>query len=177
MRMKCFKTMTDEEKKAVELKEAEAAAAKAKEEANQPSEIEKKLAEKDALILKLSTERTNYKKGMLKAKGKLPEEEEEEDLDAKIERKVQERMLDSEITKIQQEKDALLKTTLARMKELETAFKNKDQMSTSDVGSSNGSKFTVKDNVLTDEKLKALKAMGKNDAWIENYKKNLLKVK
>ncbi len=172
--------MTEEEKKAVELKEAEAAAAKAKEEVNQPSEIEKQLAEKDALIEKLSTERENYKKGMLKAKGKLPkedEEEDEEDIDAKIERKVQEKMLDTELAKAQKEKDDLLKKTLARMKELETAFKNRDQIATSDTGSGSESKFTVKDNVLSDEKLKQLKALGWNDKKIELFKKNLTKVK
>lgn len=172
--------MTDEEKKAVEKAEAEAAAAKALEEAGAPTELELKLEAQDILIKKLSAEKENYRKGMLKAKGKVTkeeEEDEEEDLDTKVSRLVQEKLLDTQIQVAQQEKDTLLKNALARNKELETAIKNRSQIATAGSGSSSESKFTVKDNTLSEEKLAKLKAMGWDDKKITRYKETLLKMK
>ncbi len=170
--------MTEEEKKAVEAKDAEAAAAKA----NEPTELEKALTEKDAEIAKLSAERNNYKKGMLKAKGKLdkdgnPIEEPKEDIDEMVSRLVEEKMLDTQWITAQKEKDDIIKKALARNKELETAIKNRSQISTADAGTGSTTTFTVKDSVLTDEKLAKLKAMGWDEKKIELYKKNLMKVK
>ncbi len=166
--------MTEEETKAVEDKKAEDAAALAKE----PTEVEKQLAEKDAQLAKLATERDNYKKGMLKAKGKIAKDddgEEDESIDEKVNRLVEEKLLDSEFARIQKEKDDIIKTALARNKELETAIKNRSQISTADVGSGSEQKLSPKDSILSDDKLKALKAKGWDDKKIELYKKNLMK--
>lgn len=178
--------MTDEEKKAVEIKEAEAAAArKAEEDAAEKSEsevLEEQLAAKDAEIAKLTEEKDNYKRGMLKAKGKPAKDEEEdedadEDIDTKIDRKVNERLLDTKISNAQADKDELLKKALARNKELETAIKNRSQISTSGQGSGSESKLTPKDAILSEEKIKQFKGMGWDDAKIERYKQNLMKNK
>lgn len=167
--------MTEEEK-AVEAQKAEAAAAEAK----QPTELEKQLADKDALIAQLTVDKNNYKKGMLKAKGKLPKEEEddeEEGTDDKINRLVKEALLDTQLVKAQQEKDEIIKNALARNKELETALKNRSQISQADAGGSSEQKLTAKDNVLSDEKIKALKGMGWDDKKIARYKENLMRLK
>lgn len=164
--------MAEEEKKAVEEGAGEAAAA-------EPSDLEKSLAEKDALIEKIATERDNYKRGMLKAKGKIkPEDEDdpEESIDDKVSRLVREQMLDTQFVQAQKEKDDLVKQALARNKELETALRNRSQISTADAGSGSEQKLTVKDSVLTDDQMKALRAKGWDDAKIELYKKNLRKV-
>ncbi len=169
--------MTDEEKKAVETAEAEAAAAEAKE----PTELEKALAEKDAQLVKLAAERDNYKKGMLKAKGKVPKDDEddsdEEEIEEKVTRLVKEQLLETQFNLAQKEKDDLILKTLARNKELETALKNRSQISTAGAGSSSETKLSPKDPVLSAEKLASLKALGWDDKKIELYKKNLLKVK
>lgn len=170
--------MTDEEKKAVEEAEkAKAAAAEA-----QPSELEVQLAEKDVEIARLTTEKENYKKGMLKAKGKLPKDDEEEDdseesVDDKVKRLVKESLLDSQIGKVQSEKDNLLKKALARNKELETAIKNRSQISTADAGSGSEQKLVIKDTTLSAEKLAKFKSMGWDDKKIERYKQNLSKLR
>lgn len=168
--------MTEEEK-AVELKEAELAAAKAKE--TEPTELEKQLAEKDAIISKLSTERENYKRGMLKAKGKIKDDtstDDEEDIDTKVSRLVKEQLIDSQYAIAQAEKDELIKKALARNKELETALKNRTQIASTENGASSESKMSVKDNTLSADKIAKFKAMGWDDKKIELYKKNLKQV-
>lgn len=165
--------MTPEEQA---VKDAEAAAAAA---AAEPTELEKSLAEKDALILKLTTERENYKKGMLKAKGKVKEGEEdpEESVDEKVARLVDERLLDTQFAQAQREKDDLIKKALERNKELETALKNRTGIVTAGGGSGSEQKLLPKDPVLSEEKLKQLKALGWDDKKIEKFKTNLLKSK
>lgn len=175
LRIKCFKNM-EEEKKAVEEGAGEAAAQQVTEE----NPLEKELAVKDALIAKLTTERENYRKGMLKAKGKISEEEEddsEESLEDKVQRMVKEQLIDAQLNQAQREKDDLLKSALARNKELETALKNRSQIATAGQGSGSETKVTPKDNILSEEKLKQLKGLGWDDKKIELYKKNLMKVK
>lgn len=171
--------MTDEEKKAVEESEAAAAQKKLEEEgANEPTEIEQQLAEKDAEIARLATERNNYKKGMLKAKGKAKDDEDDsddEDIDSKITRLVEEKLLDTQFTKAQKEKDDIIKKALERNKELETAVKNRSQIPKEGNGSSSEAKMAPKDAVLTEEKIKQLKGMGWDDAKIERFKQNLMK--
>lgn len=168
--------MTEEEKKAVE--EAEAAAAQKKIDEAEPSEIEKQLAAKDAEIAKLAEERNNYKRGMLKAKGKVKDDDddlEEDDIDTKIEKKVQEKLLDTQWMNAQKEKDEIIKKALERNKELEIAVKNRSQISKEGNGSSSEQKMAPKDAILTEEKLKQLKGMGWDDTKIERFKQNLIK--
>lgn len=173
--------MSDEEKKAVEEAEKAAAQQKAVEEEAKNAatlQLEAQLAEKDAEIVKLSEERNNYKKGMLKAKGKIDDiDDTEESIDEKIDRKVQERLLDSQFIKAQKDKEDIIKQVLARNKELETAIKNRSQISSAGMGSSSDEKLIAKDNILTDEHLKALKGKGWDDKKIALYKQNLVKLK
>lgn len=162
--------MIEEEKQALEEKQGEGGAP-------EPTELEKKLAVQDELLVKLAAERDNYKKGMLKAKGKLKDDitDEEETVEDKVDRLVKEALLDTQFTDAQRQKDQLIKDALARNKELETALKNRSQISPAEAGSGSDSKFVVKDNVLSEEKLKQLKAMKWDDKKIELYKQNLMK--
>lgn len=162
----------EENNKAVETTTEQAAT-----QTEEVNPLEAQLIEKDALILKLSSERDNYRKGMLKAKGKAGDEDTEETVEDKVSRLVKEQLLETEFSKVTAEKDDLIKKTIARNKELEVALKNRTQISSSGAGSGSEQKLTVKDNVLSDDKLKQLKAMGWNDAKIEAYKKNLMKLR
>ena len=137
------------------------------------------LAQKDAELAQVRTEKDNYKKGLLKAKGKLPEEDQTdtgnpEELDALIERKVQERFLSTKEAQIQAEKDTALKAVLKRNKELEVALKNRGQITTTSGQGSNEDRPEVKvDKVLSSDQINALKAKGWDDKKIEAFKKNL----
>lgn len=163
--------MTPEEQA---VKDAAAAAAA------EPTELEKQLAEKDALIAKIAADRDNYKKGMLKAKGKKTDDDDsddEENIDTKVARLVNEKLLDSQYNQAQIEKDNLIKEALKRNKELETALKNGTGIARAATGSGSEQKLTIKDPVLSEEKLNQLKAMGWDDKKIDSFKKNLLKSK
>jgi hypothetical protein len=162
--------MAEEAKKEVEQKVEVASP--------EQTEAEKQLAEKNAQIEQLTLERNNYKKGMLKAKGKKVDdepEEDEEDLDAKVNRKVQEALLDTKLQTALKEKDDIIKKAFERNKELETTIANRSQIASAGTGSGNEAKLVAKDNVLSQEKINYFKSQGKTDAWIERYKENLIK--
>lgn len=138
------------------------------------------LAAKDAELAKVAEEKENYRKGMLKAKGKLPEESSDNDtpenLEEIIDRKVQEKFLTTREAQIQAEKDDIQKKSLARIKELELALKNRGQITSTSAGGSNQDKPEVKtDTYLSNEQLNALKAKGWDDKKIEDFKKNAIK--
>lgn len=140
------------------------------------------LAQKDSELQKVRDEKENYRKGMLKAKGKIPEEnqsdaDEPEDLDTIIDRKVQEKLLSTKEAQIQAEKDAAYKAVLKRNKELEVALRNRGQITSSAGVGSNQEKPEGKvDNVLSNDQIANLKAKGWDDKKIEEFKKNLTKV-
>jgi len=134
------------------------------------------LEAKDQELAKVRAEKDNYKRGLLKAKGKVEEEDDSEDIDAKIDRKVNERLLDSKEAQLIQEKENLLKQALKRNKELETALKNRSQISPTGAGSHQETQ-AVSDNVISAEQIKNLKARGWNDEKITRFKENLLKQK
>ena len=138
------------------------------------------LTAKDAEIAKVREEKDNYRRGMLKAKGKLPEEDDNslngEDLDAKIDRKVQERLLATREAQVSAEKDALIMAMAKKTKELTLALKNRGQVtSPSGAGSNQEQPEGKKDNLLSNEQLNALKARGFDDKKIEEFKKNMAK--
>lgn len=167
----------DNKDTAVEKKDQDAATGQ---DTVQKSELELKFEANESELKKTREERDNYKKGLLKAKGKIAADDDsnddKEDLDAKIERIVSERTIDSREKELLAEKDQLLKQALARNSELETAVKNRSQIQTSTgQGSGSEQKLSPKDAVLSDEKIKAFKSMGKSDAWIERFKQNLMK--
>lgn len=133
---------------------------------------------KDSELEKIRLEKENYKKGMLKAKGKLDEDDSDsEDIDAKIERVVAERLLGTKEAQLQAEKDTAFKALAKRNRELETALKNRSQISAGIGGGNNTESMPVSDHVLSADQVKSLKAKGWDDNKIELFKKNLLKNK
>ena len=87
-------------------------------------DYEVELQKKDAEIAKIKEDKENYRKGMLKAKGKLPEEDnlEDESLDDKVSRLVKEQILNTKEAQVQAEKDALVTTLAKKNKELTLAL-------------------------------------------------------
>ena len=144
-------------------------------------DFEVELAKKDAELTQVRKEKDNYQRANLKKAGaKLPEEDDnssEEDLDAKIDRKVQERLLQTREAQVQSEKDALVLSLAKKNKELTLALKNRGQINTSSGQGSNQERPEGKvDNVLSNDQLASLKARGWDDKKIEEFKKNLNKV-
>ncbi len=137
------------------------------------------LAEKDAALAKVQQERDNYRKGLLKAKGKLPEDnqsdtDEPEEQETLTRRIVREEMLTTKEAQLQSEKDAALKAVLKRNKELETALKSRsDITSVSGTGSNQEKPEGKKDNFFSNEQLASLRAKGYDDKKIEALKKNM----
>lgn len=164
--------MTEAEKAVEDAKVAAAAA--------EPNEFEKQLAEKDALILKISSDRDNYKKGMLKAKGKLKDDGTPEFVETdeeKFDRMFQEKMLDTQLSQANKEKDDIIKSAAKRISELETALKNRGGIVTAGSGSGSATKLIPKDPVLSEDIIATLKSKGWDDKKIDMYKKNLVKLR
>jgi hypothetical protein len=140
------------------------------------------LAEKDAQLAKVQQEKDNYRKGLLKAKGKIPEDyqsdtDEPETMETIIDRKVQEKFLSTKEAQLQAEKDQALRAVLKRNKELETALKNRGQItSTSGDGSNQEKPEGKKDNYFSNEQIAYFKNKGWSNEKIEDAKKNMHKV-
>lgn len=167
------------EKDAVKT-DVQPAAAVEKTETSQTEEVdyEAMLNEKDVELAKLREEKENYRKGLLKAKGKLPEDDDKSsnDEDDKFRRIVREEMLTSREAQIQSEKDALIIASAKKVKELTLALKNRQQITNTSAPGSNQEKGEVKtDNFFSSEQINSLKAKGWSDKKIEEFKKNLAK--
>lgn len=116
--------------------EKDKTAVKAEEQKAAPAIVEEMdvaalLAAKDAELAQVRTEKENYKRGLLKAKGKIPPEDEADeklDIEEIIDRKVSERMLSTKEAQIQADKDAIIKSAATKIKELTLALQNKGQM-------------------------------------------------
>ncbi len=140
------------------------------------------LAQKDAELAKVRDEKENYRKGLLKAKGKLPgdyqaDTDEPEDAESMTRRIVNETLLTSKEAQLQSDKDQALRAVLKRNKELETALKNRSQItSTSGEGSNQEKPEGKRDNYFSNDQISALRAKGYDDAKIETLKKNMAKV-
>lgn len=131
---------------------------------------------------KLATERENYRKGMLQAKGKTPKEaqatmETAEDLDAMIDRKVQEKMLGTQQVIAAQKLEETVKSMAKQLKEAKLALANKAGASTTVQPNGSSDLKPTTDNFFSPEKLAALKAKGWDDKKIEMFKKNLAKAR
>lgn len=138
------------------------------------------LAQKDAELAKVREEKDNYRKGLLKAKGKIPDVSSDndgiEDAESMTRRIVQETLLSTKEAQLQADKDNALKAVLKRNKELELALKNRGQVTdTSSQGSNQEKPEGKKDNTLSNEQLNGLKSKGWSDKKIEEFKKNLSK--
>lgn len=140
------------------------------------------LAEKDAELAKIKQEKENYKKGLLMAKGKIPEDyqadsdgtETQEQMFRRIAR---EELLATKEAQLLADKDSAYKAVIKRNKELELALKNRGQISSSSAQGSNQDKPEGKvDNYLSNEQLAYFKAKGWDDKKIEAFKENAKKV-
>lgn len=171
--------------------ETQAVETKAEVAATQPEEVvtqsttevdyEALLTAKDEEIAKIAEERENYKKGLLKAKGKLPDEDDnssnDEDIDSKVKRLVQEQLLATREAQIQAEKEALIKEQAKKLKELTLALRNREQVTNvSGPGSNQDIPEGKVDSILSNDQLRSLKARGWDDKKIEQFKENLKKV-
>lgn len=135
------------------------------------------LAKKDAELEIVRAKKDQYKKGILRAKGKLPEEDNTpEELDALIDRKVQEKLLSTQEAQIQAEQSLIIKNLAKRNKELEVALKNRSQITQASAPGSNNDKPEVTtDSYFSNEQIQALKAKGWSDKKIEQAKVNMKK--
>jgi hypothetical protein len=142
-------------------------------------DYEAELAKKDAEIAKINADKENYRKGLLKAKGKIPDEDdnssnEGEDIDSKVKRLVQEQLLATKEAQAIAEKENLVKDLARKNKELTLALKNRGQVTSTSGQGSNQDRPEVKtDSVFSEAQLAALKAKGLNP---EEVKNNLNKV-
>ena len=138
------------------------------------------LKSKDDEIAQTRKEKDNYRKAYLK-KAKtdiLPDEDDtssnEEDIDAKIARKVQETLLATKEAQLQADKDKVISDMAKKLKETTLALKNRGQISTTSGQGSNEDRPEVKtDNYLSADQITALKAKGWDDKKIEAFKKNV----
>lgn len=103
-----------------------------------PEEVdyEAELLKKDQELEKIRRERENYKQGLLRAKGKLSEEElyaDEVSQEDKVRSIIREELLNTESSRIAQEREEILAKVLRENKELKLANKTKSQKSGSPV--------------------------------------------
>lgn len=163
--------MTEEEKKAAELKAQEEAALAAD-----------PVAQKDAEIAKLIEERDNYKKVALKRLGKLEGDEafmagDKDEKGLTVAEQVREELLKKEISIKEQEREAEVKRILRENNELRLALKNRPD---NGVGGGSNSGAEVKDNVFSQSQTDALIARAKKlgidpEKYVARAKLNLSK--
>lgn len=140
------------------------------------------ITKKDEEIAKLAEERDNYKKVALKRLGKNPADaeflgEDGKDIQSAIEEAVRLQLLDSEIARKGQEREAEIKRMAKENSELRLALKNRPGAS---IGGDSGASSEVKDNVFSPQQLEALKQKALRlkadpEKFIESAKQNLLK--
>jgi hypothetical protein len=139
------------------------------------------IAAKDAEITKLKEDRDNYKNVALKRLGKLPNDGQFIDPAATengltVEEIVKQTLLDREIAKIEQEKQADIVKILKENSELKIALKNAPHAPLG--GESGAASVEVKDNVLSDTQTQQLTLMANKlkvepEKFIADFKKNL----
>lgn len=138
------------------------------------------VAEKDAEIAKLTEDRDNYKAVALKRLGKLPGDADfMGDGELSVAEQIKLALLDKEIEAANRVKEELYKKTLRENSELKLALKNRPNQS---IGGDSGATVEVKDNILTEPQLIALRERAAKlgadpEKFIENFKKTLTKNK
>ena len=146
--------MNEEEKKLQDQKVLEEAA---------KAELDP-IASRDEEIAKLKEERDNYKTVALKRLGKLPGDAEFFDKDKSesgltTEEIVKQTLLEREIARKEQEKEADYKRMARENAELKLALKNRPGSGT--IGNDAGASADVKDNVFSPSQIEALTAKAK----------------
>jgi hypothetical protein len=97
------------------------------------------LEDYEAVVVALTqaeSDRDNYRKGLLKAKGKLPDEQSDEGDDDKMRRIVAEELAKTQVFQLQAKKDEIVKKALKENKELKVALKNRTQIANNAGGAS-----------------------------------------
>jgi hypothetical protein len=135
------------------------------------------IADMDAKLAKVESEKENYRKGMLLAKGKPVDDTEDESIEAKVERLVNEKLLNTEAIKIQSEKDSLIKSVLLRNKELELAMKSRSGVSKTGITAGIDTTKPSTAPVFSQDQIDGFKAKGWDDKKIEQLVKNLNRLK
>ncbi len=141
---------------------------------------------KDEQIAKLTEERDNYKHVALKRLGKLPGDSDfvanaDEKTGLTVEEQVRKTLIDNELKKAQDEKEAEAHKLVKENAELRLALKNRPGGSIGNGGS--GETTVVKDNILSEQQIATIRSKGeklklsgeKLDAFVEKAKVNLLK--
>ena len=147
----------------------------------EPIDYKKLLDEKDQEIAKISSDKENYRKGLLSIKRKLKNQEVQPEDDGEgetpisneesIRTIIREELLSSQIDKAKAEKDALISKMAKELSEAKLALKNRPTSSTTAAGS-NQDKLEVEQKFFSEEQLAELKAKGLDPAKvIENMKK------
>lgn len=136
-------------------------------EADPEAEMAKLLADNK----RLSQERENYRKGMLKAKGKLPEEVEpevSEEADERMRRIVREEMSQTDFAKAQQQLEAQALKMARENKELKKALQNRPATTSNNVTSQDA--IEVRDNSVSPELERSVKARFRGDEATKSRK-------
>ena len=128
----------------------------------------------------MSTDRDNYRAGMLKYKKLAEENPDDESLgEERIKNMIKEEMINSEIFKEQSEKQFILDTVIKENKELKVAAANKSQISNLS-GASSSPDITTEE--ITPEQKAYFEKVSKEigykidpKVFLENYKKSLQK--
>lgn len=116
-------------------------------------------------------EKDNYKRGLLKAKGKLPDDE-QPDLDQLVSQKVAEALESSKASDLERKEKELVDKILQENKELKLARQNREQISTAPQGTGNTGTTSTTDTFFSPEQLAYFKQR-KLDP--EKVKANILK--
>lgn len=125
-------------------------------------------------LKKVEAERDNYRKGMLKAKGKISEPEDvQDDLETVVRRVVQENLLSSKEAQIKNELEETLRKTARENRELKLALANRSQLKSS-ASISGDATVGVPDNILSPAQIDELKAAKWSDSKIALLKKNMM---
>lgn len=142
-------------------------------------DYEKLLAEKNVALAKAKEERENYRRGMLKAKGKLPDSNKSGDetpgLSELVAEEVKAQLLNTTEARLTAERDELNEKILKENRELRIAVANKGGVSNSPVGTGVEATQTPKDQFFSDAQITDLKKRGWDDKKIDALRKNMAK--
>jgi len=135
------------------------------------------LAAKDNEIKRLAEEKENYRLGLLKAKGKIPDDQSGLDdqqlsVDSKIQKAVQDALYSEKEKKLMAEKEAILQQALKENREMKVALGNKQGITTTGDGTSSDNKTTTPQ-FFSDEQIKDLKSRGWSDEKIKTAAENI----
>lgn len=135
-------------------------------------DLEEKVNTLEAEKARLIEENANWKLAALKNKGKIKDENLDEDEEEKMQRIANEAIANSRLAQITREQDVIIKKALKENKELKLAQINRTTNPPAAMGGHSETQ-QVADTLVTQEQLNAFKARGWSDKDIARYKKNL----